>query len=117
MVFSLCFSLGGHWMLLQAVAWTGMLISYSNGGSFVEAVEKTFDGEHPCPMCKRIAQERKQEKQRADMNLVSKLDLKFVLPAARPAPVPVFSMGAWERVDFTAPVLTNAPPVPPPRAV
>lgn len=47
-----------HLPLLQAVAWTGMLVKYSQNVSFVDAVEMTFDGDHPCPMCKAI---KKQE--------------------------------------------------------
>jgi hypothetical protein len=45
---------GGHWGVLQVVAWSGMLIQYSRDASFSEAWEKTFDGEHPCALCKAV---------------------------------------------------------------
>ena len=46
-----------------------MIVSYSRDGSFTEALSKTFDGQHPCCMCKMIqkgrADEKKQESQQA----------------------------------------------------
>lgn len=45
---------GGHWGMLQVVAWTGMLIDYSRDATFAEAWGKTFDGEHPCSICKTV---------------------------------------------------------------
>jgi hypothetical protein len=45
---------GGHWGMLQVVAWTGMLIDYSRDATFAEAWDKTFDGEHPCRICKTV---------------------------------------------------------------
>ncbi len=47
---------GGHWGMLQVVAWTGMLIDYSQDATFAEAWDKTFDGEHPCAICKTVDQ-------------------------------------------------------------
>ena len=43
-----------HLPFLQVVAWCGMLVSYSRDNSAAEAIEMTFDGDHPCPMCKAI---------------------------------------------------------------
>ena len=68
-VVAVCLSLGAHWAVLQTVAWTGMIVSYSRDASFTEALSKTFDGQHPCCMCKMIqkgrAEETKQEGQQA----------------------------------------------------
>ena len=47
-----------HLPVLQVIAWTGMLVSYSQDRSFAEAAEMTFDGEHPCPMCKAIKKQQ-----------------------------------------------------------
>ena len=41
---------GGHYALLQTVAWTTMVNDFSRTGSLSMAVEKTFDGRHPCPL-------------------------------------------------------------------
>ena len=62
--FLLLLTLGLHWTFLQPVAWAGMIISYSRDGSFTEAVSKTFDGKHPCRVCKVIKSARAEEKQR-----------------------------------------------------
>jgi len=53
-VLVLCLSLGLQWIALQGIAWTGMLISFARDGSLTEAVAKTFDGAHPCPLCKMV---------------------------------------------------------------
>ena len=47
-------SLGGHLALLQTVAWGNMLVRFSRTESFAEAAKKTFDGKHPCPLCKLV---------------------------------------------------------------
>jgi hypothetical protein len=47
---------GGPWALVQAVAWGTMIMDFSKQGSVTEAVAKTFDGEHPCALCKKISQ-------------------------------------------------------------
>jgi hypothetical protein len=53
-VLLVCLSLGMHWALLQGIAWTGMLISFASEGTVIEAVEKTFDGQHGCPLCAKV---------------------------------------------------------------
>ncbi|WP_395749441.1 hypothetical protein [Prosthecobacter sp.] len=54
MVVVLCLALGLQWALLQGIAWTGMFISFAREGSVIEAVEKTFDGQHGCALCKKV---------------------------------------------------------------
>jgi hypothetical protein len=68
-VLLLVLSLGLHWAVLQTIAWTGMIVSYSRNASLTEAVSKTFDGEHPCPMCKVIKKGLAEEKQQARKQL------------------------------------------------
>lgn len=57
-VAAICLSLGAHWALLQGIAWTGMLISYARDGAVIEAVQKTFDGQHGCALCKKVKEGR-----------------------------------------------------------
>jgi hypothetical protein len=57
-----CLSLGMHWAVLQGVAWTGMFLANLNQGTVTEAVEKTFDGEHPCRLCLTVKEGQKQDK-------------------------------------------------------
>ncbi len=48
------FTVNLHLPVFQVVAWTRMLVAYSHDYTFTEAVDMTFDGEHPCPMCTAI---------------------------------------------------------------
>lgn len=52
---------GGHWAVLQSIAWVQMIEGYSAQGSFQQAVEKTFNGKHPCSLCQKISRERQKE--------------------------------------------------------
>jgi hypothetical protein len=61
-VLALVAMLGAHWALLQTVAWTTMLADNLHSSSFCDAVTKTFDGQHPCPLCKAIAAGKQSEK-------------------------------------------------------
>src|ERR1700679_4184528 len=54
--------LSAHWALLQTVAWTTMLADNLHSNSFQVAAEKTFDGKHPCCLCKAIAAGKQSEK-------------------------------------------------------
>jgi hypothetical protein len=112
-VLVLVFSLGLHWALLQTVAWTGMIVSYSRQASFTQAVSKTFDGKHPCCLCKAIQKSRAEEKSRQQVKPVVKLDLgpvwqgtEFDFRCAR-EPVP--------STHAAAPARSDEPPKPPPR--
>ena len=62
LVLALVAMLGAHWAALQTVAWTTMLADNLHSGSFCSAVTKTFDGRHPCPLCKAIAAGKQSEK-------------------------------------------------------
>ncbi|HEY5740899.1 MAG TPA: hypothetical protein VIS99_00030 [Terrimicrobiaceae bacterium] len=53
---------GGHWAILQAVAWARMLEEYSRGASIEVAIMKTFGGKYPCGLCRKIEEgSQKQE--------------------------------------------------------
>ena len=75
-VLMLVLPLGLHWAVLQTVAWTGMIVTYSLDASLAEAVGKTFDGEHPCKFCKAIKQGRAEDKKQEQEQVKpgSKLD-------------------------------------------
>lgn len=46
-----CLSLGLHRGVVQGIAWTQMLVRYTSEATLLAAVEMTFDGLHPCPLC------------------------------------------------------------------
>lgn len=69
---AVCLSLGMHWALLQGIAWTGMLISFASEGAVMEAVQKTFDGQHGCALCKKVQEGRgskREQSQQAGQSL------------------------------------------------
>ncbi len=50
--------MGGQWLMLQSVAWVNMVRDYSQNQSLSQALKKTFDGNHPCPLCRYIQKEK-----------------------------------------------------------
>jgi hypothetical protein len=58
MTLALAWQIGLPQGLLQTVAWGLMLTSYAQESGFGEGLRKTFDGQHPCSLCERIAQTR-----------------------------------------------------------
>jgi hypothetical protein len=61
-VLALVLSTGLHWVALQTVAWTTMLADNLRQQSLTQAVSQTFDGQHPCCLCKAIAAGKQSEK-------------------------------------------------------
>jgi hypothetical protein len=49
---------GGQWLMLQSVAWVNMVRDYSQNATLSQAFTKTFDGNHPCPLCRFIQKEK-----------------------------------------------------------
>ena len=62
LIVALVAAVGGHWAVLQSVAWTNMLAGNLRAASVTEAFEKTFDGQHPCRLCQAIKEGKKSEK-------------------------------------------------------
>lgn len=114
-VLMLVLTLGLHWALLQTVAWTGMIIAYSQDAPLLTAVSNTFDGQHPCPMCKAIKQGRAEERQQSQQKSDSTVKLEF--PLATESWSLIAPEFAAEASPFI-PQLSSAsfePPTPPPR--
>ena len=57
-----------------------MLVGYSKGTSFSEAAKKTFDGEHPCSLCKVVKESKKQEEKKPLLKAETKMEA--ALPVA-----------------------------------
>lgn len=53
--------LQGPATFVQELAWAGMLVNYTRAGGVVAGVKETFDGEHPCSLCKKAAEIRRGE--------------------------------------------------------
>ena len=112
-VFALVLTLGGHWALLQSVAWVSMCVRFAQQDSWRVALNKTFDGQHPCALCRAVQQGQQAEQEQPQRSLVQEFDLfssvpeEFVLleSSATPLLPPVaIDLGRAEQ-----------PPTPPPR--
>ena len=112
-ILALVASVGGHWAVLQSVAWTRMLIERTQTASFATAVQTTLDGEHPCDMCKRITEGQQQEQQpeqslvKVKVDLLCELRLIAFAPPSEPMNFPSSPTEGMPRAE--------RPPVPPPR--
>ncbi len=112
-VLALVLTLGLHWALLQTVAWTGMVINYSQANPFPEAVSMTFDGEHPCRLCKVIKQGRTEEQRQERMVSTTKLPIAVIWQAPRfcfAVERPLLTL-----LDWTYSTRAEAPPKPRPK--
>jgi len=109
----LVLAVGGHWVLLQSVAWVRMTVSFSQAAPLDKALRMTFDGEHPCALCKAVKQGKQSERE-SDRHMFDKKidlfcpgsDIDFLQPMGYP---PV--LAAAEHVSIRA----EAPPRPPPK--
>ncbi len=106
------FSCGGHWYILQAVAWVNMIRDYSQFVPLSEAVSMTLSGKYPCALCHALAEKQQNENDRLAAPEKSEkffppLGLTVEMIASSPLEYPEFSRSLSER--------TETPPTPPPR--
>jgi len=75
LIIALSLSIGAHWAALQSVAWASMLIEYSQHASVAKAITQTFDGQHPCTLCKQILAGQRAPKKDGPLVTKAKPDL------------------------------------------
>jgi hypothetical protein len=114
MIVALLAATGGHWAALQSVAWTAMLAENLQSAPLSVALERTFDGRYPCPLCKAIAAGKAAQK-KADFTLDLK-KLEFPPAPERAVLVAPTQFRLLPQADFFANSLTHPPLTPPPRA-
>jgi hypothetical protein len=107
---------GGHWGILQSVAWTRMLVVYARTAPLETALEQTFDGQHPCCLC-RMIQEAKHASAPTELRQpIVRDNTLFADSYAIP-----FGAPPWSRLAPSAAPAPSSrrepPPVPPPRFV
>jgi hypothetical protein len=113
-IFALCLAIGLHWAALQSIAWTTMLVAYSKQTTLNQAVARTFDGDHPCDLCKRISSTQHSQKKPQAQPSPTKPDLictaRFIriMRLFQNFPYAESAVHFFER--------GQSPPVPPPRA-
>src|SRR6266700_2279611 len=81
---ALVLSIGAHWAILQSVAWVSMAVNFSQHSLIKEALVKTFDGRHPCKICKAVQEGKTSERKSESPKPVTKLEL---FCAAQPLPL------------------------------
>ena len=90
-----------------------MIMDYSKRGSLCEAIAQTFDGSHPCSLC-RIVEKGKTSEKKSDSQLVTpKIDMictQRAITLLRPSAYVDYLFG-----DFSLFQIGESPPVPPPR--
>ncbi len=105
-----------HLPALQVMAWTGMVVKYAQAVPLSEAIEMTFDGAHPCPLCKVIRKAQSSEQHEMTAPTTPERMHLFVEPP-RPWLQNIVELA---RLSFAPTVLAGPlqqPPVPPPRSV
>jgi hypothetical protein len=107
-------SCGGQWAFFQCIAWANMIREYSEMVPLAQAVQMTFSGQYPCPICKAIAEKKSSEQQKS--LALDKYEKKFVLPLTFSR----FHLNVFD-VEFTEfsavfSSRTETPPAPPPRS-
>jgi hypothetical protein len=106
--------LGGHWVFLQSVAWVNMMLDFSARESLTVAIDKTFDGSHPCDLCKVVTKGRTEEQKNKPAKLFTKIEAILAGTVVVPSP----DNHPWVYTPF-APATSSlaiAPPTPPPLA-
>ena len=110
---ALIIAVGGHWAILQSVAWVGMTINYAKETSLTHALKMTFDGQHPCKLCKVVEQGKKAEQKHTTLKAETKLDFFCICSFAYLPPALPFTL--LSSGDEVADPRAHAPPTPPPR--
>ena len=92
-----------------------MAVSYSQNASLKEALVKTFDGRHPCKLCKAVQHGKSAEKKPETQKVETKLDFflvsKQVIVLLTPhIQFPIANFGLM-------PARAESPPTPPPRSL
>lgn len=117
---ALFFGSGAQWLVLQSVAWTNMLITYSQDAPLSEAIQKTFDGQHPCQLCEHIqSAEKETQKEDATTSSSSSSLSNFLKAGALPGQLsitpPRGEYHSYPSVATRFSSRTTEPIAPPPR--
>jgi hypothetical protein len=107
-------AVGGHWTFLQSVAWVKMVMDFSQDAPISVAVAKTFDGKHPCKLCKFVQHGKATEKSQNAVKAKIKIDQWMPANEALLTFQDCAESQNFPSIHFLVGRL-NDPPVPPPR--
>lgn len=114
---ALMLSIGGQWALVQSAAWAGMFIKYVKHDSVAEALSKTFDGQHPCRLCKAVTQGTNGSKSAPSKNPAPVIKINLLGHSTETVLVQASPQRTWiATISERACPRSEAPEAPPPRA-
>lgn len=94
----------------------GMLVSFSQKDGFATALEKTFDGKHPCKLCKAVDQARQDS---CPGKALIKSDLKITWMLVEQTQLlwsPATEI-SFPSADLSSDLIFLVPSLPPPKSV
>lgn len=91
-----------------------MLIDYSQHCSFKQTIVQTFDGHHPCNLCKHVSDSKATEKDHDNSQTTAKTDL--ICLTRKCAILPALISFDYPEVILSSAASPHQPPSPPPRA-
>ncbi len=108
---------GTHLAVLQITAWGTMLASNVQEFDLDDAVDRTFSGDFPCEICKRIAlaSEKDNAPESTPAPTVTVLDLKLMVAEIPQLVPPVHARAPWITDHLAATRLTGECPHGPPK--
>jgi hypothetical protein len=112
-IFALCCAIGLHWIALQSLAWTTMIIDYSKRVPLRQAITQTFDGAHPCSLCHAVNKGKNSEKKSDLQSPAPKIDM--ICASRASSLVAPFIQFEYATGTFSVSDSGHSPPVPPPR--
>ena len=114
-IIALCCAIGLHWIALQSLAWTTMIIDRSKRAPLRQAIAQTFDCAHPCSLCHAINSGKNSEKKSDLPSATPKIDM-ICTPQTTALTRP-FVRFAYPTISFACSTSARSPLVPPPRTL
>ncbi len=111
--------LDGHLALAQSWAWLTMLQDRTPEQSLSGAIESTFSGDAPCPMCCAIQKERQKKEQESplpELKPTAKFPPTMLGHSVALSPRAKLHIGLPIYLTGNSPSRYERPPSPPPRA-
>ena len=94
-----------------------MIFEYSASDGLQAGLAKTFDGEHPCELCKSIANHKGAEKKHAAQFEFGKINVVSQAQAQVSVLYPAEKFWRWRLSKQSIFSVSRMPPVPPPRGL
>jgi hypothetical protein len=118
LIVALLTAVGGQWALLQSAAWASMFAKYVQHDSVSVALSKTFDGVHPCALCK-VVDKATSDSKKQDSKAPDSLKKMELFVESTFLELTVFD--GLERPEFGGEAVlctrSQGPPAPPPKGL